>query len=557
MTTLMQLATPLKRWRHRLTVHIIVLGVAMVLMGGVARYIVTSVMLTDGLLTTVGAQHLSLANYVAKDIDGKIGTRQKLLEQVAQDLPLALMQQPEPLQAWLEQRHRLAPFFSLGLVVVAADGKSAIADYPVLGGRRALDFNDRDWFIAARDTGRFAIGKPTIGRAAFQGVVHMAVPVKDSNGQVAAVLMGVTALNMPGFLDNIESHKIGSTGSLLLFSPRDEIIVTSTEPQLRLQPTPRPGANRLHDQAMEGWRGHGVTVNAFGVETVAAFASVPRANWVVVARMPTDEVLSAATALMRANLRSSVVSAAVLIVVLIVLLSYLMRPLKNSAQHMRAMADGHAPLSMLPAVQQDEVGEMVESFNALVMKLQDSEIQMVQLAHNDPLTGLPNRRSFMTHLPKMVALAERQCSRLAVLFIDLDGFKQVNDSHGHQVGDKLLQQVAARLSQEVRKSDLVGRIGGDEFMLLLTDCHDQESIAAFARKIIDKISQPYTADGVEMNIGASIGIALFPEHAIDVEALITLADAAMYEVKRSGRNGFRFAAPRSGAEGLSTLPDRV
>jgi diguanylate cyclase (GGDEF)-like protein len=142
-------------------------------------------------------------------------------------------------------------------------------------------------------------------------------------------------------------------------------------------------------------------------------------------------------------------------------------------------------------------------------------------------------------MPQMVALAERQAGKLAVLFIDLDGFKAVNDSHGHKMGDKLLQQVAARLAEEVRQSDLVGRIGGDEFMLLLTDCQDQESVGAIAQKLILKLSEPYTADGIVLHIGASIGIAIFPEHATDVETLIALADAAMYEVKRGGRNSYR------------------
>lgn len=537
----MPIAATFRRWRFSLTFRMIAIGVTMVLTGAAVRYAVTSVMLTDGLLETVGAQQTSLANYVAHDIDEKIGARQKLLEQLAREMPVTWMNQAQVLEAWLEERHKLAPLFSLGLVVIPVDGKSAIADYPRLGGRRSLDFNDRDWFIAARDSGRFSIGKPTVGRAAYQGVVNMAVPVKDGHGRVAAVLMGVTALNMPGFLDNIESHKIGNTGSLLLFSPRDEIIVTATEANLRLQPTPRPGVNRLHDQAIAGWRGSGITVNASGVETLAAFASVPNANWVVVARMPTEEVLSAAKALMKTNFRSSVVSALVLIVVLVMLLSVLFRPLKHSAQQMRAMADGHAPLGQLPVVRRDEVGDVVESFNALVKKLQESEMQLAELAHNDPLTGLPNRRSFMTRMPQMVALAERQARKLAVLFIDLDGFKRVNDSHGHKLGDQLLQQVAKRLSEEVRQSDLVGRIGGDEFLLLITDCQDQASIGTIAQKIIHKLSEPYFVEGVEMHIGASIGIAMFPEHALESETLIALADSAMYAGKRGGRNGYRFS----------------
>jgi diguanylate cyclase (GGDEF)-like protein len=101
--------------------------------------------------------------------------------------------------------------------------------------------------------------------------------------------------------------------------------------------------------------------------------------------------------------------------------------------------------------------------------------------------------------------------------------------------------VAARLAEEVRQSDLVGRIGGDEFMLLITDCPDRESVAVIAQKIISKLSLPYAEDGMEMHIGASIGIAMFPEHARDAETLMALADAAMYAVKRGGRNGYQFA----------------
>ena len=536
----MKLAPNLYEWRHSLTFRLISLGVVMVLMGGLARYTVSSAMLKEGLIDTVGAQQLSLANYVAEDINGKVAARQKLLEQLAHEIPLTLLDRPQSLETWLESRHKLSPLFSLGLVVIPVDGKSATADYPPLGGRRSLDFDDRDWFIAARDGAQFSIGKPEISRVSYQAVVNMAMPVKNSKGKVVAVLMGETALSMPGFIDNIEAHKIGRTGSLLLFSPRDEIFLAATGSNLRLQPTPRPGVNRLHDKAMAGWRGSGVTVNAFGVENLAAFASVPNANWVVVARMPTDEVLSAATAMTQANIRSTAVSALLLVVLLIFILGRLFRPLKDSARQMREMADGRVPLGQLPVLRHDEVGEVVNSFNVLVKKLKTSEMQMEELAHNDALTGLPNRRSVMTRMPQMVSLAARQGGKLAVLFVDLDGFKQVNDSHGHKLGDISLQQVAKRLSEDVRQSDLVGRIGGDEFVLLLTDCQDQESVGTIAQKIILRLSQPYVAQGIEMRIGASIGIAIFPDHALDVDALMVIADAAMYEAKRRGGNGFHF-----------------
>jgi diguanylate cyclase (GGDEF)-like protein len=208
---------------------------------------------------------------------------------------------------------------------------------------------------------------------------------------------------------------------------------------------------------------------------------------------------------------------------------------------MRRMADGKAPLEPLPVVRHDEVGEMTEGFNHLLEKLGESEARMAHLAHHDALTGLPNRLSFLAHMQHGAASARRRESRMALLFIDLDGFKPINDVHGHDVGDQLLQQVATRLGESVRESDAVARFGGDEFVLLLTDVADQQAAAAVAEKIIARLSAPYAAGGVELTVGASIGVALFPDDADDVDALIAQADAAMYDAKRDGRGCYRFA----------------
>ncbi len=537
--------------RHSLRFRLLLISIVVIAAGGALRYQMGIVVVRDGVQALVSDQQLSLAQYVAADVDQSLRLRQQMLENLAVELPLPLLQQPKPLEAWLAQRHNYLPLFSLGLVVIPESGKGAIADYPQLGGRRQLDFNDRDWFRASRDTGSFYVGKPGIGRAAFQGVVNMSVPIKDENGDTVAVLMGVTALNMPGFLDAIEKNRIGKTGSFLLFSQRDQVIVTATEPELRLKPTPKPGVNPLHDKAMTGWRGAGRTTNAFGVETLAAFASVPTANWVLVVRMPTAEALSPANRLLESVIRTSLASGLFLIVLLAVVLTYTFRPLRQSAQQMRSMAKGETPLAPLPIHRNDEVGEMVESFNSLVAKQLEAEKQMTFMAHHDALTGLPNRRSFMIGLRQSMALAARQSSKLALLFIDLDGFKKVNDLHGHKVGDQLLQQVAERLVAAMRESDMLGRFGGDEFVVLSMDCPDRDSAAVIATKLVAALREPFVIDNIQVTVGASVGIAIFPDQAAEIEPLIALADAAMYLAKRDARHddgkgggqGYRFAEP--------------
>jgi diguanylate cyclase (GGDEF)-like protein len=489
----------------------------------------------------VSSQQLALAKYVADDVDGSIRLRKALLERLASELPARLLGRPQELEDWLAPRQHYSPLFSLGLVVVAADGKQAIADFPSLGGRRQLDYSGRDWFKASQSGASFFIGKPDLDQIAFQGVVNMSVPVKDEASQVVAVLMGSTALSMPGFLDLIQKNRIGESGSFLLFSPRDQIFVTATESRMRLKSTPTSGVNRLHDQAMQGWRGSGITVNAEGEENLAAFASVPTANWVVVARMPTTEALRPVSAVFELVVRYSAISAVILVLLLGLFLGYSFRPLGEAARRMRAMAEGRTPLTSLPVVRDDEVGAMVRSFNSLVEKLTATEAQMQYLAHHDALTGLPNRRCFLDRLEHGVALASRQSYKLALLFIDLDGFKRVNDDYGHALGDALLKGVAERAVSGVRQSDIVARLGGDEFVVLLVDCPEREAVGHIAANLIAALAKPFDFGGLAVNVGASIGIALYPDQSTDGETLLAQADSAMYEAKRGGRGHYRFA----------------
>ena len=164
-------------------------------------------------------------------------------------------------------------------------------------------------------------------------------------------------------------------------------------------------------------------------------------------------------------------------------------------------------------------------------------------ANHDPLTGLPNRQLLLDRLEQAIAQAIRQQKQLAVLFIDLDGFKPVNDRLGHELGDRLLRSVAGRLADCLRTSDTLARLGGDEFILVMSTPADRPGAEAVAQKIVTNLSAPFTLDGREIRIGASVGIALFPEHGETAADLIRNADRAMYEVKDSGRNGYRVYQP--------------
>ena len=166
----------------------------------------------------------------------------------------------------------------------------------------------------------------------------------------------------------------------------------------------------------------------------------------------------------------------------------------------------------------------------------------VAAADKDALTGLANIRCFRDRLERAVSRARRHKDRVGVLFVDLDNFKAVNDTYGHDVGDIVLQEVGQRLEQVVRSCDTVGRLGGDEFVLMLTDVKEYDDLQVVAKRAVDALSVPIVTADWAVRIGASVGISSFPEHAADADVLLKLADRAMYDVKHNGKNGFRIAA---------------
>jgi diguanylate cyclase (GGDEF)-like protein/PAS domain S-box-containing protein len=169
-----------------------------------------------------------------------------------------------------------------------------------------------------------------------------------------------------------------------------------------------------------------------------------------------------------------------------------------------------------------------------------SEEQIQHLATHDLLTDLPSLRLARDRMSVAINMARRYKKTVAVMFIDLDGFKAVNDTLGHDAGDYVLKQVAQRLLSCVRETDTVARVGGDEFLIIATEINSPENAAQIAEKVIKLVSQPVIFNKQQAVVGTSIGIALFPEHGEDIDQLIKLADEAMYKVKNAGKNGFCF-----------------
>lgn len=188
------------------------------------------------------------------------------------------------------------------------------------------------------------------------------------------------------------------------------------------------------------------------------------------------------------------------------------------------------------------VGHYVGVFSDIT-DIKRSQERLDFLAHHDTLTNLPNRLLFNHRLKHSIALAQRNHRQLAVIFIDLDHFKNVNDTLGHDLGDELLKRVAADLSVHVRKSDTLARLGGDEFILLLDEIEAPRYAGAIAKKFLDLLSQTVMVSGYEIVISGSIGVSFYPTDGQDVATLVKNADTAMYYAKTHGRNSYHFYAP--------------
>lgn len=166
--------------------------------------------------------------------------------------------------------------------------------------------------------------------------------------------------------------------------------------------------------------------------------------------------------------------------------------------------------------------------------------KMSHLAQHDSLTCLPNRVLLMERLTQAIGMANRHGKQLALLFLDLDYFKQINDSYGHAIGDQLLREVAEDILSCVRATDTVSRHGGDEFVILLTEIEEMQDSAQVAEKLLSKFDRPRCINGHDLQVSLSIGISVYPENGLDADSLMQNADAAMYSAKASGRNNYQF-----------------
>ncbi len=397
--------------------------------------------------------------------------------------------------------------------------------------------------------------------AAGQPILRVACPVIDGDGTALGV--AVITLDLQRYFGQLHQD-LPASYRVYLANHRGDFLVHPDPAQtfgfehgrrMLVQETYPPVA-----ELIEGRRGSVVVTpeHSSGDGEAVAFVRLPFGDvddgrfLVLGLAQPLDEVLSLST-----SQRESTLELVLLFSLLAVGISALVAravtgPVNTMANAVMAISRGEQAGS-LPMHRQDELGvlarsvaHMQQQIASQLAELEHRRSELDHLAHHDALTGLPNRRMFQIYLDAAIVRARRSGRPFALLFVDLDHFKEINDERGHAVGDEVLRAVANRLRAHVRADDTVARLGGDEFTVLEENLEGPEDAALVAAKLHDCFLEPFQIDGKPMTIGASIGVSLYPTHGDEATDLLSNADNAMYHAKLEGRNSFRVYAEGAG-----------
>ena len=389
------------------------------------------------------------------------------------------------------------------------------------------------------------VGRPTL---------HVSTPVAGADGQPSALIVINIDLNqlfdqlrsdLPAHYQVYLSNRWGD----LLIHPDQRRTFGFDQGRRRFLQDEFPDVQQLLDTQTESLIGRS---DGKDTSLVAAFVRLAtnagnRESFVVLGLAQPEEYVLKESSRLGERIIQVVIFASLLAVLIATIASRAMTSsLKriNLAVQQFARERKNTPL---PVQRQDELGQLARSFVQMqeeivehLEELSRSRNALEHLARHDPLTGLPNRRVFFERLEHALAAARRSAKPLAVLFVDLDHFKQLNDSLGHSIGDRVLQAVANLLRSATRESDTVARLGGDEFVILIEQLDDPGRVVAVLHKLHERFQLPMLLDGHEVKVQASMGVSLFPRDGDDIESLVQQADRAMYVAKNAGRNTYSY-----------------
>ena len=523
----------------------------------------------------VGDQHYTLVSRVAEEIDQKLEADRQLIAIVSQSISAELIADLDELQKNLDRRAILRSVFD-SIFVISAKGY-VLVDSPAEG-RRGIDISEQENFRQTLATRKPYISQPFLGKTSRKPVVTISAPIFNKRGEIVGLLTGTLNLLKPNVLGSIGNARIGQTGSFALVG-RDRTIVVSRDKDRIMTAGPSPGISPYFDHATAGQEGWEEGTNSRGLNAIFSYKPLQAAPWVLAAALPVAEAYAPVLLAQKRTPLGVFVSDTA------GNCTYLndthrkicgvnsehalgldwrtgIHPDDREAadaawdQAVRDKADFDADLRYLRPngtviwahVRASAFGDgeralgHVGTAQDITERVRHTE-QLEIMAHHDVLTRLPNRALFMDRLEQVMLRCVRGHHLTALMYLDIDRFKWINDTFGHAEGDALLTGFAGRLRRSVRASDTVARLGGDEFVILMEDLHRPEDAYNVAQKIIDAMQVEYPIGTRLLRVTTSIGVAFANGAEATGDGLLKRADAALYDAKRAGRNMFNVAPP--------------
>lgn len=467
--------------------------------------------------------------FVASDIEQKILLRIQSLQDVANHLPVEKINDGAALKDYLSNRIAIYRLYSGGVFVIGLDGKG-IADYPVVAGRQDGDFSSLEYFREVVSTGASAIGKPRVGRFSNELGLAVAVPVKNSQGDLVAVMVGIINLSDATVFDHAKAQ-IGKTGKYLITSAKEGVVFIDPANMHHMQPI----SEIFPEESIRSLRGDDTRVLPVKnhEKYLVSTKYILDGRWFVLGMISVDEVFQPVNALKYELYLVSLFSLIIIAVLMWWMMHRYLSPLVKAAKQLKSMVFESVPLHALTVERNDEIGDLFQSFNKLQQELKLSHEALAAQAREDFLTGLPNRRHFMELAEAELLRSERYERPLSVLMMDIDHFKNINDTYGHQAGDVVLRHLSVILRETLRQVDIIGRIGGEEFSILLPETA-LDSAVKVAERLREKISlyQVFLAGGLPLHFTVSVGVAALSSRDMNLDTLLNFADEALYEAKR-------------------------
>lgn len=494
----------------------------------------------------IGNQEMATLTGAAAYLDRDITSKQQVLRVLAEGLQAAPLAHSK-VQAQLEQRIGLRDEFA-NVAALDRNGQliANLQDRRMVG---KLNSHGRHFFrdtLAAQES---VVSTPFRSVLTGRPVVAVTQPVLNQAGAIDYVLVGTIDLQRPAFAGQLQALRGHASGYLFIIAADGTTVYHPDASRLLARETPGSLAHSVLTEP-DGWR---ADLQDRGRAIMLAHTRLKRVDWTIAVAVPLEDVFAAMGSVRLRALGTAALAALLAGVLGWLLVRAMLAPLYQLYGRVLALGRDEVDVEQFNSARPDEFGQLSRAFYQVSRQQQLAERNPQRLATTDPLTGAHNRRMFDEFFPQALKRAIRSDQQIGLAVLDIDHFKAINDTHGHQAGDAVLVQFADRLRQAVRSTDTVARIAGDEFVIVFEHLDAAHDVNLLGQKVVAAMKAPFSVNGKALEVTASIGIALTTELPADVDKVMLAADQALYCVKAAGRNGF--AVNCVGAERMLSVRD--